>query len=129
MVNNGHQDAYRGDKCSDEEGALGRGEVGVSLCGEDAQDVVVFVDGLAEVAAFLLVPPVAIRVAKLALDEGRVDVASVLLYDVSLRGALARDWMGEDVPFRGPHRHGQLRHGGSGKWREVFGVRSLGGSV
>lgn len=53
-------------------------EVSVFLRGEDGKDVVVLVDGLAVVAAFLLVPPVAVRVAELALDGRGVDVAAVL---------------------------------------------------
>ena len=38
----------------------------------------IFVDWLAEVTALLLVPPVAIRVTKLALYWWRIDVATVL---------------------------------------------------
>lgn len=38
----------------------------------------VFVYGLAEVAALLLIPPIAVGVAELALDERRVNVAAVL---------------------------------------------------
>ena len=45
---------------------------------EEAENIIVFVDGLAEVAALLLVPPVRVRVAELPLLRGRVDVASVL---------------------------------------------------
>lgn len=45
---------------------------------EDAQLVVVLVAGLAIVPPLLLVPPVAVGVAELSLDRGRLDVASVL---------------------------------------------------
>lgn len=43
-------------------------EVCVFLGREDSENVVVFVQGLAVVTAFLLVPPVAVRIAELALD-------------------------------------------------------------
>lgn len=38
----------------------------------------VFVNRLAKVAALLLVPPIAVGIAELSLDEGRVDVSAVL---------------------------------------------------
>lgn len=55
----------------------------VGFRGEDSQDVVVLVDGLAVVAAFLRVPPFGVGVAELALDgkgggEGGVGVVAVL---------------------------------------------------
>lgn len=53
-------------------------EVRVFFGGEHAVNVVVLVDGLAVVASFLLVPPVAIGVTELALQRGRVDVAAIL---------------------------------------------------
>ena len=52
--------------------------MGVWLVREDTKDIVVLVDGLAKVAAFLLVPPVAVRVAEGALHCGRVLVSAVL---------------------------------------------------
>lgn len=52
-------------------------EVGVFFRGEDGKDVVVLVEGFAVVAAFLLVPPVAVGVAELTLDSRRVDIAAV----------------------------------------------------
>ena len=52
--------------------------MGILFRGEHAEDVVVFVDGFAVVATFLLVPPVAVRVAELPLLGGWVDVTAVL---------------------------------------------------
>lgn len=45
--------------------------MGVCLCREDAEHIVVLVHGLAVVAAFDWVPPVAVGVAELALDGKR----------------------------------------------------------
>ena len=45
---------------------------------EDTKDVVILVDRLAEIASLLLIPPVTIGIAELALYCGRVDVATVL---------------------------------------------------
>lgn len=59
--------------------------MGVLVGGEDAEDVVVLVDELAEVAALLLVPPVGVGVAELALLGRGVGVAAVLLLLVSER--------------------------------------------
>lgn len=50
----------------------------VLLSGKDSQDIIILMDGLAEVATVLLIPPVAMGVAKLALFLGRIDVAAVL---------------------------------------------------
>ena len=57
--------------------------MGVCFCGEDAEDVVVLVYGLAVVAALDRVPPVGVGIAELALDgerggEGGVGVVAVL---------------------------------------------------
>ncbi|KAL8933278.1 MAG: hypothetical protein Q9211_005870, partial [Gyalolechia sp. 1 TL-2023] len=54
------------------------GEMRVFVGGEDAEDVVIFVDGFPEVAPFLLVPPVGVGVAELALLGRRLDVAAIL---------------------------------------------------
>ena len=45
---------------------------------EHAEDIIIFMDGLAKIPPFLLVPPVAIRVPKLPILSRRVDVAAVL---------------------------------------------------
>jgi hypothetical protein len=54
-----------------------RRDVRVVFCRKDTQNIVVFVHRLAEVAAFLLVPPVAVRIAVLALDGWEKGVASI----------------------------------------------------
>jgi hypothetical protein len=77
-LNNPANTQERENEGTELEGALGGRDPGVLVGGEHAQDVVVLVHGLAEVAALLLVPPVAVRVTELALDAGRVDVAAVL---------------------------------------------------
>jgi len=59
----------------------------VFLGGEDAEDVVVFVDGLAVVSSLLLVPPIRIRIALGALDWYRIFVAAILFIAVSGRNA------------------------------------------
>lgn len=59
-------------------GAAG-GHMVVLVQREDAQNVVVLVDRLAPIPPLLLVGPVAVGVAVLALDARRVDVAAVLL--------------------------------------------------
>lgn len=45
---------------------------------EDAEDIIIFVDGLAVIPPLLLIPPVAVRVSKLPILSRRVDVAAVL---------------------------------------------------
>lgn len=79
-------EAEDGDREEDEleERLAGRGVV-VLLGREAAEDVVVLVHGLAEVAPRLLVPPVAVRVAVLAVLPRRVDVAAVLFMDFEIR--------------------------------------------
>jgi hypothetical protein len=77
------QSAKSRDEAAHEDHTPAGGEVCVLLRGEDAEDVVVLVDGFAVVAALLLVPPVAVGVAELALDgqggsEGGVGVVAVL---------------------------------------------------
>ena len=57
--------------------------MGILVWREDAEDVVVLVDGLAVVAHFLLVPPIGVGVAKLALEwkgrgEGGIGIAAIL---------------------------------------------------
>lgn len=71
----------RGDKGANHNETGTRRGPGVVVRGEDAEDVVVFVNGLAKVAALLRVPPVGMGIAVLTLDGGRVDVASVLWRD------------------------------------------------
>lgn len=56
------------------------GGPGVLPGGEDAQQIVILVDGLAKVSSLLGIPPVAVGVTELSLDCGRVDVATVLRY-------------------------------------------------
>lgn len=73
------------DEGAHEDEALLGGEVGVLVGGEDAEDVVILVDELAEVAALLLIPPVGVGVAELALLGRGVGVAAVLLLLVSER--------------------------------------------
>jgi len=61
--------------------------VRVLLRREDTQDVIVLVQRLAVVSAFLLVPPVCVRVAELALDGesgGQVGVGVVAILPVSV---------------------------------------------
>ena len=72
-----HQDGT--DEAAEQDGAEAGLEVGVGFGGEDAEDVVVLVHGLAEVAALLLVPPVAVGVAEGALDGRGVLISAVLL--------------------------------------------------
>lgn len=67
-----------GDEGCDLDEALARADPGVLVRREDAQLVVVLVAGFAVVPPVLLVPPVAVRVAELSLNWGRLDVASVL---------------------------------------------------
>ena len=50
----------------------------ILICRKDAQRIIVLVHRLAKVAPFLLVPPVAVRVAVLPFDGWRVDVAAIL---------------------------------------------------
>lgn len=53
---------------------------------EDPENVIVLVDRLTEIAALLFIPPVTIRVTKLTLYWGRVDVAAVLRGRWSAKG-------------------------------------------
>ena len=73
---------------------------------EHAKDIMVLMNWLAEVAALLLVPPVTIGVAELALYRGRIDVAAVL----------DNRWSGDMNPMgfsrrerNGPYRDPRLR--------------------
>lgn len=50
----------------------------VVVQGQGAEDIVVLVDGLTVVAFVLLVPPLAVGVAVVALLNGRIDEAAVL---------------------------------------------------
>ena len=45
---------------------------------KDAEDIIVFVNGFAVVASLLLVPPIAIGVAELALLRWGLDITAVL---------------------------------------------------
>ena len=58
--------------------------MGVIFEGKDAEDFVVFMDRLTKVASFLLVIPIAIRVAVLSRDSRGIDVVVVLDGLVSL---------------------------------------------
>ena len=78
LTDNTHEDEDGCDKGTEEEGTVAGLEVGVGLGGEETKSIVVLVDGLAEVATLLLVPPVIVRVAESALDCWRVDVSTVL---------------------------------------------------
>jgi hypothetical protein len=78
LADNTHQDEDGSDKGTEEEGTVAGLEVGVGLGGEDSEGVVVLVDGLAEVATLLLVPPIAVRVAEGAFDCWGVDISAVL---------------------------------------------------
>lgn len=78
LADDTHQDEDGCDKGTEEEGTVAGLEVGVGFGGEETKSVVVLVDGLAEVATLLLVPPVTVRVAEGALDCWRVDVSTVL---------------------------------------------------
>ena len=60
------------------EETLAGGDVGILLRAEDTENFVLFVDGLAEVALLLLVPPTTIGVSERALHTRRVLVAIVL---------------------------------------------------
>lgn len=70
--------AQRNEERANLHQALAGGNPGVLVWGEHAEDIVVLVDGLAIVSPLLLVPPVGVRVAELALDRGRLDVSTVL---------------------------------------------------
>lgn len=63
---------------------------------KDTEDIVVFVAGLAKVAALLLVPVVAVWVAVSSLLKGRVDVAAVNV-GVGKLGLLGRGERGADL--------------------------------
>jgi len=69
-------------------------EVRVSLGRENSEDVVVLVDNLAVVAAFLRVPPVGVGITELALDgkgRGQVRVRVVaILFAISISTQLHR---------------------------------------
>lgn len=78
LADDTHQDKDGCDEGTEEDGTVTGLEVGVGFGREDTKSVVVFVDGLAEVATLLLVPPVTVRVAEGALDCRGVDVSSVL---------------------------------------------------
>lgn len=67
----------RNEAAQKEETLPGR-EVRILFRGEHAEDIVVFVHGFAVVAPLLLVPPVAVGVAKLALLRDWIDVAAIL---------------------------------------------------
>lgn len=45
---------------------------------EYAQDVVIFMNGFAIIAALLFIPPVAIGITKLSFFRRRIDVAAIL---------------------------------------------------
>lgn len=53
-------------------------DVGVLFGTENAQDIIVLVNWFPEITPLLLIPPVGIRVAELALYSGRVGVVSIL---------------------------------------------------
>lgn len=74
----------RGDKRAKQDPAPVRREVGVVPSTEHAVEIVVLVEGLAQVATLLLVPPVCVRVAVLALHRRRVDVAAVLQWSIAV---------------------------------------------
>jgi hypothetical protein len=52
--------------------------MGILLGTENAQNLVLLMDGFAKVPPFLLIPPVAVRVSECTLDAGRVLVTTVL---------------------------------------------------
>lgn len=54
--------------------------------GEHPQYIVILMDGFTVIPPFLFVPPIGIRVSKLAGDGRWVDVASVLIGCVLVRG-------------------------------------------
>lgn len=60
------------------EKALARSDVGILFWAEDTEDLVLFVNRLAEVTLLLLVPPATVRISELALYAGRVLVAAIL---------------------------------------------------
>lgn len=66
------------NKHSQVEKALPRSDVGILFRAEDTEDLVLFMDRLAEVALLLLVPPATVRISELALHAGRVLVAAIL---------------------------------------------------
>ena len=75
---NTHKTENSCDKCAEQYGAPAGGKVVVRLGGKDTEDIVVLVDRLAIVAAFLLVPPVAVGITKSALLGWWVGVCTVL---------------------------------------------------
>lgn len=72
-----------GHECANLRQSLAGGNPCVLIRGEHAHDIVVLVHRLAKVPPLLLVPPVGMGIAELALDAGRVDVAAVLREIVS----------------------------------------------
>lgn len=69
-----------GKEGADHDQTRAGGGPGVLPRREDAQQIVVLVNGLAKVSALLRVPPVGAGITELALDSRRVDVAAVLRY-------------------------------------------------
>lgn len=64
---------------------LAGADVGVLLRTEDTENLIVLVDGLAEVALLLLVPPAAVGISVLTLHGGRVLVTTILDMSVNTR--------------------------------------------
>lgn len=56
----------------------------VVVRGEDSENIVILVDGLAKVSSLLGVPPVGIWISVLALDTGRINVAAILYFTEQL---------------------------------------------
>lgn len=88
---------------------------------EHSHDIVVLVEWLAVVTALLLVPPVGVWIAELALDGRWVDIAAVLrnivrissVKDAELRAFTDHSWvlnllLGEESLLHGSSRAGSL---------------------
>lgn len=113
LTDDAHEDKDRADEGTEEDGAEAGLEVRVGLGGEEAESVVVLVDGLAKVTTLLLVPPIAVGVTEGALDCRRVYVAAVLFTSRSIDapigvGRWAGDARDRDPPQSTSHQQSSL---------------------
>lgn len=77
-MNDSHKTEDSGDEAADLEDSDAWSGVGVLEWGEHSQNIVVFMKWLAVVTTLLLVPPVGVWIAELALNSRWVDIAAVL---------------------------------------------------
>ena len=55
---------------------------------EHAENVIVFMNGFAEITSLLLVPPIAIRISELSWLPRRIDVTAILAMRFSLEPSM-----------------------------------------